>query len=213
MAIPAVGIDGVRQTVNAGISPTQTLWNLRSGLNVAALNCLKPQHSMLVDNYKILLKRHSRELSRANRDLAGEYRAQHGSNYRKVQDSYMTRVYNYFALPPTLPQFCDAALEVSHDVAQVTPGALKEFAASGLPRIEAVFEDFYKSYEQYRVDLAAWDARYGAGSLPSYGQPVSRNLDAQYAVPGGESAIEQTGAPPSNVVGAPEPQDDQGSGG
>ena len=213
MAIPAVGLNGIRHTVNTNISPTQTLWNLRSGLNVAALNCLRPQHAMLLDNYKILLKRHSRELARANRDLAREYRQEHGSQYRRVQDSYMTRVYNYFALPPTLPAFCDTALELSHEVAQVAPGGLKDYASTGLPRMEAVFQDFYSDYEQYRVDLAAWDARYGAGSLPVYGQPVTQNLDAQYGAPSTNGIIEQTNTPPSSAVGPVLVPEDEGSDG
>jgi len=168
---------------------------------------------MVLENYKILLRRHSRELSRANRDLGREYRAEHGSKYRKVQDSYMTRVYNYFALPPTLPQFCDTALELSHEVAQVAPGGLKEYAATGLPRMEAVFQKFYQDYEQYRVDLAAWDARYGAGSLPVYGQATAtRNLNAQYGPSVSDNTIEQTGTPASSAVGPvlPPPDEDAG---
>ncbi|HAU22615.1 MAG TPA: hypothetical protein DCS24_08490 [Erythrobacter sp.] len=168
---------------------------------------------MLVDNYKILLRRHSRELGRANRDLATEYRREHGSKYRRVQDSYMTRVYNYFALPPTLPEFCDAALELSHEVTQVLPGRLKEYAATGLPRMEAVFENFYQSYEQYRVDLAAWHARHGPTSASTYGQAAARNLDAQYGPTKTNSGIEQTATPASNAVGpnSQSPQEGDGS--
>ncbi|KUO57706.1 MAG: hypothetical protein APF82_03125 [Sphingomonadales bacterium BRH_c42] len=185
-------MDGQRHTVNTGISSLQRLWNLRSGLNVAALNCQRAQHAALVDNYKILLKRHSRELARANTALATEYRKAHGSSFRNVQDSYMTRVYNYFALPPTMPQFCDVALEVSSEVAQIAPGGLEQYSAGALPRLEAVFEDFFRTYERYRVDLAAWDSRYGAtygSALPVAAQPVVQ-LDAQYrqAGSGGGSA-------------------------
>ena len=39
MVIPALASDGLYQSVNRGISPAQTTWNLRSGYNVAALSC------------------------------------------------------------------------------------------------------------------------------------------------------------------------------
>ena len=35
-------------------------------------------------------------------------------------------------------------------------------ATSALARFEGVFANFFREYEQYRVNSAAWDARYGA---------------------------------------------------
>lgn len=172
MAIPQMSAGGIRQTVNTGISEQQALWNVRSGLNVAALNCTRPEHAALVDNYRTFLKRHSRELASANRNLATEYRNKHGGSFRNYQDAYMTRVYNYFALPPVLPDFCNVALQLSGEVNQVPSGQLRVFAQTALPRMEQVFENFFSAYEKYRVDLAAWDARYGTGG--------PRNLDASY---------------------------------
>lgn len=176
MAIPQMSVDGVRQTVNTGISEQQTLWNVRSALNVAALNCTRPEHGALVDNYRTFLKRHSRELASANRALANEYRAKHGGSFRVHQDAYMTRVYNYFALPPVLPDFCNVALEVSDQSTQVPSGQLLVFSRTALPRMEQVFENFFSAYEKYRVDLAAWDSRYGS--------TASRTLEASYVQSG-----------------------------
>jgi hypothetical protein len=188
MAIPAVGLNGVRQTVNTNISPTQKLWNLRSGLNVAALNCLRAEHAMLVDNYSTFLKRHSRELGRANRDLINEYRQQHGRSSRDVQDTYMTQVYNYFALPPALADFCDVALVLSNEIVALEAGSLATYSDGALARMEAVFENFYSSYEQYRVNVAAWDARYGPNrgfATVQYGPATTTgaNLGATYPAP------------------------------
>lgn len=185
----------MRMTVNRNISPAQELWNLRSGLNVAALNCLRPQHAMLVENYRTFLKLHSRELAATNRKLADEYRQKHGRSFRDRQDAYMTQVYNYFALPPALPDFCDVALALSDEVVQVKPGQLGVFSATALPRMEAVFENFFSAYEKYRVDLAAWDSRYGGSRAGiSYPAPVA-NLNATYgpqistATPPGSTAL------------------------
>jgi len=103
----------------------QAMWNVRSGLNVAALNCRDARHAGLIENYTI---------------------------------------YNYFAFPPALSAFCDEALAVSRDAKLVQRGGLDTFTATALPRMEGVFENFYSAYEQYRVDVAAWDAKYGADS-------------------------------------------------
>jgi hypothetical protein len=172
MAIPRVTSTGVRETVNTGISEQQALWNVRSGLNVAALNCLRSEHAALVENYRTFLKRHSRQLAATNSALAREYRNKHGRSYRDQQDAYMTRVYNYFALPPVLPEFCDVAHQLSHEVVQVKPGELDTFAMQALPRMEAVYQNFFSAYEKYRVDLAAWDARFGSSGV--------RTLEATY---------------------------------
>ena len=166
MAIPQMAADGARQTVNYGISNEQKLWNVRSGLNVAALNCRNTEHLSLADNYRTFLNRHKRQLSRTNRDLASQYRKEHGRNYRNAQDAYMTRVYNYFALPPALPAFCDVAHELSIEAAQVPAGQLHTFTETALPRMEAVYEEFFSAYEKYRVDLAAWEAQYGPNRSP-----------------------------------------------
>ncbi|MBU1755904.1 MAG: hypothetical protein KJ703_02770, partial [Alphaproteobacteria bacterium] len=161
MTIPMVGVDGVRQTVNTGLSTAQIVWNLRSALNVAALNCMTTEHGGLLANYTSFLDRYASKLSATNRALTSEFRAEYGPGYRDVQDSYMTRVYNYFALPPAQSRFCDIALVVSAEALAPEVEDLDIFAAEALPRIEREFETFFRAYEQYRTDLAAWDARYG----------------------------------------------------
>lgn len=180
MAIPQMAPEGVRQTVNYGISDDQKLWNVRSGLNVAALNCLQAQHASLVENYRTFLRQHRRELARTNNRLTSQYRAEHGRNFRNAQDAYNTRVYNYFALPPALPAFCEVAHELSKEIVQVPAGQLDTFAESALPRMEAVYDEFFSAYEKYRVDLAAWEAQYGPGGRV--------NLDATYGTQPGDGA-------------------------
>jgi hypothetical protein len=162
MVDPGLDTFGIRQTVNANLTPAQKTWNLRSALNVAALNCLEPQYLAITDNYKAFLKTHLKGLAATNRALDAEFRAKFGPTYRDSRDVYMTQVYNYFALPPTLPRFCQAALGVSNDLMLVAPADLDTFAAAALPRLEVVFEDFFKAFEQYRIDVAQWDAQYGA---------------------------------------------------
>ncbi|WP_435418304.1 hypothetical protein WAB17_01630 [Parerythrobacter aurantius] len=171
MALPAVGLDGQRLTINSGLTTAQTTWNLRSALNVAALNCLTPRHAAILDNYKLFLTKFERPLRTTSSKILEEFRAKHGRSQGQSQfDGYMTQVYNYFALPPALDQFCDAALQVSADSTLVVPADLDSFASRALPRIEVVFQDFFRSYDNYERNLATWTATYGADAIP--GTPV-----------------------------------------
>lgn len=217
MTIPLVAATGVRQTVNANISSAQTTWNLRSALNVAALNCLDPEYTGLVDNYGAFLKRNDKQLSAVNKVLTTEFRERYGATFRDVQDSYMTQVYNYFALPPTKSDFCDVSYAISNEALQVVPDDLDTFAATALPRIESVFEDFFRAYEEYRVDLAAWNSEYGPPPViysgqgfpsltgPSMGVATGATTGiATDPTVGGALGTTVGGAPVATVGGAPE---------
>lgn len=160
MMIPVLGPDGVRNTVNAHISSTQALWNFRSAYNVAALNCLRPEHGEIVVGYRAFLKKHAKGLQAANRGVDGEFKAKHGAAFIRPREAYMTQVYNYFANPLTLRAFCDASLAMSREAQLVAPANLSAFSATELPKLEQVFEAFFRAYDQYRIDAANWDARY-----------------------------------------------------
>lgn len=162
---PKVGADGLRVSVNRNISPAQTTWNLRSGYNVAALNCLEPRHAQIVVNYRAFLRTHAKALRAANLKIDSEWRGKYGASFVKNREKFMTEVYNRFAMPPTLPAFCDAALAMSNDAKAVKVGALDRFAATSLPNLEIVFDDFYKRYDQYKADLTAWETKW-AGYTP-----------------------------------------------
>ena len=150
----------MRQTINTGISSAQTTWNLRSAFNVAALNCLKPEHVEILGAYKTYLKVNAKGLKAANKAVDSEFKGRYGAAFIKPREAYMTQVYNYFAFPPTLPNFCDAALLMARESLLVKPADLTTFSAAQMPRFELVFEQFYRAYEQYRTDAALWDARY-----------------------------------------------------
>ncbi|MDC0886599.1 hypothetical protein OAS19_02275 [Altererythrobacter sp.] len=172
MVIPGIGADGTRQTINSGITTAQTVWNMRAALNVAALNCQEPQFANLLPNYSAFLTTFRRPLKTANDTTTREFRDRFGAReYRGEQDSYMTRVYNFYALPPAQRAFCQAALEVSAESLLVAPADLESFSARSLPKLNFVFEDFFRSYEQYQRDLANWNAAYGVNAVP--GTPVT----------------------------------------
>lgn len=158
---PMRGVDGLYISVNRMISPAQTLWNLRSGYNVAALNCSKAEFPAMIDNYRAFLSTHARALTAANRKVDAEFRARYGARFVAPREKYMTEVYNHFALPMTLNDFCKAVQAISAEAQTVPSLQLEAFAGRNLPNLEIVYDDFYRRYEQWRVDVAAWDALYG----------------------------------------------------
>ncbi len=186
LRIPPADANGLRYSLNRNISPAQMVWNLRSAYNVAALNCSKPQHTDILPLYKTFLTTHAKALTAANKKVDAEFKARHGAKFIAPREAYMTQVYNHFALPPTLTDFCDAVGAVARDGAAVKSADLEAFAIRSLPSIEVVFDDFYRRYEIYRNDLAIWQAQYG--SPVTTAQPAAMlPVAAQAAV--GQSSV------------------------
>ena len=158
--VPPVGPDGVRQTINAKLTPAQTIWNVRSAYNVAALNCLKAEHAEILTHYKTFLKNQAKGLKAANTAVDADFRKRYGSAFIRPREAYMTQVYNYYAYPATLEAFCDAATVMARDSATVKPAELAAFSQRSMVTLETVFETFFRTFEQYRADVAAWDAKY-----------------------------------------------------
>lgn len=207
MAIPAVGLDGNRLTINSGLSPAQTTWNLRSALNVAALNCDEPRHAGILDNYRQFLTRFERPLRTTSGKILEEFRTRYGRPKGQAQfDGYMTQVYNYFALPPALDRFCDAALLVSGEARQIAAADLDGFAARALPQLEVVFQDFFRSYDSYERSLADWTATYGPDAVPGTPVPSWARTGSRGPTPGEQVLYRETptGAAYPETVGTVE---------
>ena len=173
MVLPPVGADGQRITVNTTLDEDSTLWHFRSAWNVAALNCLDVSEAPILEGYGKFLTTYRRPLSTANSAIDQRFRREHGNRNAavKAREAYMTQVYNYFALPPARADFCNVALQVANEFLLAQPDNPKAFAAAALPRYEAVFQTFFRQYQQYQVDSALWDTRYGSrygASQPGY---------------------------------------------
>lgn len=173
MLLPPLGPNGQRMTVNSNLDEDSTLWHFRSAWNVAALNCMDPAHAGILEGYGAFLKKYAKVLSATNTAIDQRFRREHGSRNDavKAREAYMTQVYNYFALPPARADFCNVAVQIASEFQASPPDDPKTFAMSSLPRYEAVFQTFFRQYEEYRVASAAWDARYGSrygSSQPGY---------------------------------------------
>lgn len=159
LAIPAPLPDGSFATPNRNLSGAASIWHLRSGLNVAALQC----GTASSDQYNAMLRTHKPALAAAFKTLEGEHRSG-GGDWQDRFDDTMTRLYNYFAQPPAQRAFCEAAIPVLAEAASVTPDAFESFARTAIARIDQPFADFWGEYRRYRIDLAAWQAKQPGGS-------------------------------------------------
>ncbi len=173
MAIPGLAADGLRVTPIRNISPMQSLWNLRSAYNVAALGCFNPKHASILPAYKAFLRANAKTLMAANRTVDAEWRKKYGAGFIKPREKYMTEVYNHFAIPPTMPAFCDAIMVVGNDAKLIKPLALPSFALVALPNVEIVFDDFFRRYDQYRAELAEWQTKWGSAAVPGSLVPIN----------------------------------------
>ncbi|MBB4858479.1 hypothetical protein HNO88_001802 [Novosphingobium chloroacetimidivorans] len=161
MRIPEVADDGTRKTVNTSVSTAQAVWNLRSAYNVAALNCVEPEYAPVLAGYKDFLKIHDKSLDKADADLKKNFNGAFGKSGTRERETYQTQVYNFFSVPPVKSTFCNAAMALATEMASVPAGQLEGYAPQGLAKIEAPFMAFFDAYDQYRADLAAWQAKYG----------------------------------------------------
>jgi len=166
--VPPLRADGLRQTINRDLGPLETLWHVRSALNVAALSCTGPQYDRLVDDYNAFIKNNSSTLRRANNAIKAKFRRENSD--RKAHDRHQTSLYNYFSFSPLRRPFCDRSVQVSQRAIVTKSKDLNTFAAQALPELEQPFTDFYLAYEEYQRDLEAWNVQYGQpGTVPSGG--------------------------------------------
>ena len=218
LVIPPMGPDGRRITPNSGIDEIETLWHLRSALNVAALGCVTAEHLELTDDYNTFLKVHKRPLDDANKAIEAKFRREQGADYRRIRDTHSTQVYNFFSLPPVKDEFCDVSLNIARQIVLTPSDQLNAFAYTSLGQIEGVFDRFFAAYELYQRNLIAWNAEYAPQtSVYASGQnanaygPAVRDDTLSYtpsvaaAVP--ESGFVQTTSLPASNAAANLPSD------
>ena len=108
------------------------IWNLRSGLNVAALQCQFSPYLRTVDNYNGILAHHSRELAAAYTALEGYFRRVGGARGPRRFDEYSTQTYNNFSTFQAQLGFCQTASRISKDALTRRQGEFGQLAAERL---------------------------------------------------------------------------------
>ncbi len=159
LVLPVRAVDGGFVTPNRGLSAAGSAWHLRAALNVAALGCRDAAEPQTVAAYNAMLTGKKAVLATADAALRAEYRARHGATWQDAHDGAMTRLYNFFALPPVQAQFCVEARAVLTEVGTLPADAFLASAPAALARLETPFIAFYTDYARYRAELAAWTSR------------------------------------------------------
>ncbi|TFI57896.1 hypothetical protein E2493_12680 [Sphingomonas parva] len=100
------------------------LWNMRAGLNVAALQCQFSPYLRSVQNYNGILAHHSAELASAYSTLNGYFKRVHGARGQKQFDDYTTITYNNFSTLQAQMGFCQVASDIAKEALAAPKGGL-----------------------------------------------------------------------------------------
>ena len=118
-AAPIEGSDPLVGIPIPGATPAEyrahLLWNLRAGLNVAALQCQFSPYLRAVDNYNGILAHHSEELASAYTVLNGYFKRVQGAKGQKAFDDYTTSTYNNFSTLQAQYGFCQTASGIAKE--------------------------------------------------------------------------------------------------
>lgn len=125
--------------INRDIGPGETVWHMRAALNVASLSCTGRAQASIIANYNTMLKRHREALAQAHAAEQAAYRTRFGKNWQRHNDTHLTRLYNFFAMPMAQKRFCEVALDVSENARTMASERLEAFAPGALARLERPF--------------------------------------------------------------------------
>jgi hypothetical protein len=104
------------------------LWNMRAGLNVAALSCQFSPYLRTVATYNAILAHHSRELAAAYTVLEGYFRRVNGRNGPRMFDQYSTNTYNGFSTMEAQFGFCQMAARLGKEALATPKGQFGQFS-------------------------------------------------------------------------------------
>jgi hypothetical protein len=136
------------------------LWNLRAGLNVAALQCQFSPYLRAVDNYNAILAHHSEELANAYTTLNNYYKRVQGNPAKgqKAFDDYTTMTYNNFSTMQAQLGFCQAASNVAKEALTRPKGQLYVTAQNRMRELRNSLVPVYDrglTYNPYQIRMPA----------------------------------------------------------
>lgn len=141
---PLVGIP--LPGANANEYRAHMLWNLRAGLNVAALQCQFSPYLRTVDNYNALLAHHSGELASAYQTLERYFGRVHGRTGPRQFDEYSTQTYNNFSTLQAQIGFCQTAAKIGKEALTRRQGELHQVATA---RMRELRSSLVVAHDQY----------------------------------------------------------------
>jgi hypothetical protein len=101
------------------------IWNLRAGLNVAALQCQFSPFLRTVPNYNGILAHHSKELMEAYKTVGNYFKRTNGAAVgQRMFDDYSTVTYNNFSTLHAQMGFCQTAADIAKEAIARPKGQL-----------------------------------------------------------------------------------------
>lgn len=113
------------------------LWNLRAGLNVAALQCQFSPYLRTVGNYNAIIAHHARELAAAYTTLEGYFGRVNGRTGPRVFDQYSTQTYNNFSTLRAQAGFCQTAARIGKEALATPKGQFSQFAEARMRELRS----------------------------------------------------------------------------
>jgi hypothetical protein len=134
------------------------LWNLRAGLNLAALQCQFSPYLRAVDNYNGLLAHHSEELASAYKLLNDYFKRVQGNPAKgqKAFDDYTTITYNNFSTMHAQYGFCQTATAITKEALLQPKGQFQTLAQNRLRELRNSLTPGYDrplTYNPYQIRM------------------------------------------------------------
>lgn len=123
----AIGLQVATPAAAETVSTQDLLWSMRSGLNVAALQC---GDAVLTGRYNLLLRRHAPSFAAAYAAQQAKFKHQYPADWQGRFDAALTRQFNAYALLPDRAAYCRWAARLAGDLANRAPGELDVLAAA-----------------------------------------------------------------------------------
>ncbi|PZQ23127.1 MAG: hypothetical protein DI569_05765 [Sphingopyxis macrogoltabida] len=159
--LPARGPNGQFITANSGITGDRAFWQLKIGLNVAAIGCRGAEEATLISAYNNIIKTHGKPIRSTEKTVISTLGKETKTNGISARDKLSVQLFNYFAQPPAQREFCPRANEIAQLVSSTPTAQVIEQAPAHLARLDEPFHHFYEAYAKYQNDVVAWDAQYG----------------------------------------------------
>ena len=161
---PLVGYETGMGVPLPGATPAEQkaaiAWNMRSGLNVAALQCGNEPVLRTLENYNAILSDHTAELADVFKTLTNYFKRVNKTPRAAQQalDSFGTKTYSGFSAVSALRGFCTVSGPVSRNGIFTPKGKFAEFATNNLRTLRNSL--IFKGEQQFRRISPTLTARF-----------------------------------------------------
>ncbi len=161
---PVEGSDPLVGLPVPGATPAEyrahLIWNLRAGLNVAALNCQFSPYLRSVDNYNGILAHHAKELADAYTTMNSYFKRVQGNPAKgqKAFDDYTTITYNNWSTVQAQLGFCQVASDIGKEALLRPKGQLYATASARMREFRSSLVPAYDRlliYNPYKINQPA----------------------------------------------------------